>query len=370
MSERPNLLGCRIGQLQTLASDVLEQPFRARQLFEAIHRQTVTSFESVTTLSLEVRRQLQQRFSLSRPRLQQTVQSEDGTIKFLFELEDGATIEAVDIPDQGRRTLCLSSQAGCALACRFCVTGFWGAGRSLSAAEIVGQVFAVREQEELDWERINLVFMGMGEPLLNLSAVKQSLDALAVVVPPTRTTVSTAGLVPGILEMASWPDRPNLAISLHAPNDSLRTQIMPINRRYPLDALFNALRQYPVTRTRRLTFEYILIDDLNDSSAIARELVSRLHGLRCRVNLIPFNPDPVLGNLRPPAAEKIDRFRRVLVQSGIRAVVRRPRGDDVGAACGQLRAFGRNAKGFPTADPLQLQPEAVLPAAHSTQTKA
>lgn len=344
---KTSLLGLDPDELSQLVGDRLHPAFRIRQLDEALHRQVVRSFDEATSFSQADRAWLAERFSLGRPRTVDRVPSADGTEKSLFELDDGTTIESVDIPDGTRRTFCISSQAGCALACRFCVTGYWGAGRNLSAGEIIGQVYRLREQAELPWERINLVFMGMGEPLLNLEAVRRALDKLTLHIPWPKITVSTAGLVPGIREMASWQERPNLAVSLHAADDETREQIMPINRKYPLDDLFAALADYPVTRSRKLTFEYILIRDLNDSLGHARGLVRRLHGLRSRVNLIPFNPDPVLGNLAPPDAERVDQFRQALVDSGVRAVVRRPRGDDVAAACGQLRAFGRQPRGFP-----------------------
>lgn len=334
-------------ELRPLVAERLSPDFRVRQLDEALHRQVVRSFDEATAFSLADRTWLEEHFSLGRPHLVDRVPSADGTEKSLFSLDDGATIESVDIPDGNRRTFCISSQAGCALACRFCVTGYWGAGRDLTAGEIVGQVYRLREQSNLPWECINLVFMGMGEPLLNLGALRRALDKLTLHIPWPKITVSTAGLIPGIREMAAWTERPNLAVSLHAADDATRERIMPINRKYPLDDLFGALAEYPVTRSRKLTFEYILIRDLNDSVRHARELVRRLHGLRARVNLIPFNPDPVLGDLAPPESDVVDRFRQHLVDSGVRAVVRRPRGDDVAAACGQLRAFGRRPRGFP-----------------------
>ena len=345
--ERTSLLGLDAAELQQEVGDRLRPAFRLRQLDDALHRQVVRSFGEATSFSLEDRAWLDSSFSVGRPRLVDRVPSADGTEKSLFELQDGATIESVDIPDGARRTFCISSQAGCALACRFCVTGYWGAGRNLTAGEIIGQVYSLREQAELPWERINLVFMGMGEPLLNLDPVRRALDKLTLHIPWPKITVSTAGLVPGIREMASWDERPNLAVSLHAADDVTREQIMPINRKYPLDDLFEALAEYPVTRSRKLTFEYILIRGLNDTPRHARDLVRRLHGLRSRVNLIPFNPDPVLGDLAPPDENVVDAFRQSLVDSGVRAVVRRPRGDDVAAACGQLRAFGRRPRGFP-----------------------
>ena len=353
---KTNLLGLDADELDELVGARLRPAFRLRQLDQALHRQVIRSFDEATSFSHEDRAWLDQEFSLERPRLVDRVPSADGTEKSLFELDDGATIESVDIPDGRRRTFCISSQAGCALACRFCVTGYWGAGRNLSAGEIIGQVYRLREQSELPWERINLVFMGMGEPLLNLGPLRRALDKLTLHIPWPKITVSTAGLVPGIREMASWDERPNLAVSLHAGDDETREKIMPINRKYPLRDLFEALAEYPVTRSRKLTFEYILIRDLNDSPSHARGLVRRLHGLRSRVNLIPFNPDPVLGDLATPDAEVVDRFRQQLVDAGVRAVVRRPRGDDVAAACGQLRAFGRRPRGFPGTEPdLSLQ---------------
>jgi 23S rRNA (adenine2503-C2)-methyltransferase len=265
-------------------------------------------------------------------------------------LADGATIEAVDIPprpgERGRHSLCVSSQAGCALACSFCVTGYWGAGRNLTAGEIVGQVLAVRREQGLP-ESVNLVFMGMGEPLLNLEAVHDALAVLTESIAWRRITVSTSGIVPGIAAMAGWRERPNLAVSLHAADDALRTRIMPINRTWPLDDLLAALADYPLESGRKVTIEYILIRGLNDAPADADRLARRLRGLAVKVNLIPINPDPVLGGaMVPPAAEVVDAFHRRLKARGLVSTVRRPRGDDVAAACGQLRAFGRRARGF------------------------
>ena len=259
----------------------------------------------------------------------------------------GATIEAVDIPDGDRRTFCISSQAGCGLACRFCVTGFWGPGRNLTAGEILGQVLAIRRAGDLPPAGYNLVFMGMGEPLMNLDGVRGALDVLSETVSWRRITVSTAGVVPGIDAMAAWEHRPNLAISLHAPDDERRSALMPINRSYPIDDLVAALRRFPLERGRKLTVEYILIRDFNDALADADALARRLRGLRAKINLIPINPDPVLGEeMVPPDDARIDAFQARLDRRGMVATVRRRRGDDVSAACGQLRAFGRDPRGF------------------------
>ncbi len=301
----------------------------------------------MTELSKGLRADLGRHFAIAWPRTDTRSDSLDGTRKYLFTLADGATIETVDIPDRGRHTLCLSSQAGCALACAFCVTGYWGAGRNLTAGEIVGQVHAVRFDEPPLGASLNLVFMGMGEPLFNLDAVRGALDILLEFVSPRRVTVSTAGVIPGIEAMAEWPRRPNLAVSLHAPDDERRSAIMPINRTYPLADLLAALRRYPLERGRRITFEYILIRDFNDAPRDADALARLLRGLPAKINLIPINPDAVLGErMAPPEPQVVEAFHRRLLDLNLTATVRRRRGDDVSAACGQLRALGRAPRGF------------------------
>ncbi|HKV10012.1 MAG TPA: 23S rRNA (adenine(2503)-C(2))-methyltransferase RlmN, partial [Thermoanaerobaculia bacterium] len=288
-----------------------------------------------------------ERFRIGLPAISERRLASDGTCKYLFRLADGATVEAVDIPDRGRRTFCISSQAGCALACTFCVTGYWGAGRNLTAGEILGQVIAIRRDRNLPMEGLNIVFMGMGEPLLNVPNVKAALDILTEWISPHRITLSTVGILPGLEEMALWERRPNLAISLHAPDDARRTEIMPVNRTYPLADLLAALRRFPLEKGRKITFEYILIRDVNDSVRDADQLAKLLSGLRAKINLIPINPDPVLGRrMVPPDDARIEAFKERLRQRGLIATVRRRRGDDVAAACGQLRAFGRDPRGF------------------------
>jgi 23S rRNA (adenine2503-C2)-methyltransferase len=341
-----NLIGHPLERLRTELAPAVDQPYRADQIFAAVHHRAVGELSCITELPAALREQLSARYTLARPAPQQVQRSDDGTAKYLFELEGGAGIESVSIPDGNRQTLCLSSQAGCALACRFCVTGYWGAGRDLTAAEIVGQVMTIRELEALEAARVNLVYMGMGEPLLNLDAVRDSLEVLSETIAWRRITVSTAGVIPGIEEMARWRQRPNLAVSLHAPDDQRRSALMPINRKYPLDDLFAALAAYPTSRHRPLTFEYTVIRGFNDAVADLRQLARRIAGLRAKVNLIPLNPDPVLGGLEPPPWETMVRLQRELVDRGVPCSVRRPRGDDVQAACGQLRAFARAPRGF------------------------
>lgn len=347
VDSRPNLLGDSLAALGDRLVPFAEPRFRARQIWEAVHRRGVLEFSAMTELPSSLRTKLAGAFRLDLPRIVDRQRSADGTEKLLFRLDDGATIEAVDIPDRRRRTLCLSSQAGCALACRFCVTGFWGAGRDLTVAEILGQVWTTCPPGPSRNERLNLVFMGMGEPLLNLAALRSALELLAETIPWRRMTVSTAGIVPGIDALATWPQRPNLALSLHAPDDARRDQLMPVNRSYPIAELIAALRRFPLEPRRRLTVEYLLISGFNDRLADADALAARLRGLKVKVNLIPLNPDPVLPpEWREPSPEAVELFQQRLMRHGLTATVRRRRGDAVSAACGQLRAAGREPRGF------------------------
>lgn len=342
-----DLFGLTRSGLAERLADWIDQPYRVEQLFQALYRDRVRDLGSITTLKKSLRERLAERFVIGRLKIGERDRSSDGTAKVLFELRDGTTIETVDIPERRRRTICVSSQAGCALGCSFCVTGFWGAGRNLTAGEIVGQVYGLEEERPDNERPLNLVFMGMGEPLQNLDNLELALEILTDSIPWKRITVSTAGIVPGIERIAGWPRRPNLAISLHAPDDGRRDQIMPINRTYPLQELLACLREYPLERGRKITFEYILIRDLNDRPQDAGALVDLLGGLAAKVNLIPINPDPVLGErMVPPSADAVARFRDRLRQSGLFATVRNRRGDDVRAACGQLRAPGRQPRGF------------------------
>jgi 23S rRNA (adenine2503-C2)-methyltransferase len=354
---RPDLLGLTHARLAEVLAPVADRPFRAAQVYEALNRRGATDFAQMTELPKELRERLAASFRIGVPEIAERRVADDGTAKVLFRLPDGATIEAVDIPDGERRTLCLSSQAGCALACAFCVTGYWGAGRNLTPGEIVGQVQAIRtldrpagakrNEEQADVHGLNLVFMGMGEPLLNLESVESAVEVLGETISHRRITVSTVGIVPGIDAMARWPRRPNLAVSLHAPDDERRSAVMPVNRTYPLKELFAALDRYPLEPRRRITYEYILIRGFNDAVRDAEALARLLRGRRAKVNLIPINPDPVLGAaMVPPDDVTVERFKERLREQGMTATVRRRRGDEVSAACGQLRAFGRDPRGF------------------------
>ncbi len=343
---RLNLLGLPRQRLAEVLEPHVDKPYRATQIYRSLYERGVFDLAAMTELSKDLRAHLGRHFVIRLPEIVTRHRSADGTEKYLFRLTDGATIEAVDIPEGHRRTLCISSQAGCALACSFCVTGYWGGGRNLTSAEIVSQVLAIRGQPQAGTHGLNLVFMGMGEPLLNLDHLGDALQILMEQISWRRITISTAGVIPGIEELARWQRRPRLAISLHAPDDERRTRLMPINRRYPLSELLAALSRFPLGPRERLTFEYLLIRDFNDADADADALVRLLSRLPAKINLIPLNPDPVLGDtMRPPEASRVSAFRQRLNAKGMTATVRKRRGDDVSAACGQLRAPDRRPKG-------------------------
>ncbi|MEM8932884.1 MAG: 23S rRNA (adenine(2503)-C(2))-methyltransferase RlmN [Acidobacteriota bacterium] len=350
--DRPSLLGLTRTRLAEALTPHVDRPFRVDQIYRALYERGAEDFAAMTDLSKALRQRLDEHFRVAYPEIATRHESADGTVKYLFRLDDGATIEAVDIPDGERRTLCISSQAGCALACRFCVTGYWGAGRSLTPGEIVAQVLAVERDPRPETHGLNLVFMGMGEPLLNLDALEDALEILMERISWRRITVSTAGVIPGIEAMANWSRRPHLAISLHAPDEARRDDLMPINKKYPLAELMPVLRRFPLGAKERITFEYILIDGFNDADADADLLVRLLHGVQAKVNLIPLNPDPVLGpTMKPSPRHRVVAFRDRLRQRGMLTTVRQQRGDDVSAACGQLRAPDRDPRGFRRSKP-------------------
>ncbi len=346
--QRRNLFALSRADFDRALATFIDRPYRLNQIYLALHRRGVEDIHEMTELSLALRAELSRHFYVATPRITERQRSADGTCKYLLRLHDGATIEAVDIPSDGRRTLCISSQAGCALACTFCVTGYWGAGRDLSMGEILAQVRLINREAGTtpSSPAPNIVFMGMGEPLLNLQAVGEALEVLTPSTSWKRITVSTVGIIPAIETMATWRRRPNLAISLHAPDDQRRSQIMPINQTYPLAELLACLRRYPLERGRKITIEYLLIRHFNDSLEDADQTALLLRGLRAKVNLIPVNPDSVLDEtMIPPDAATVERFKNRLNQRGLFTTVRQRRGDEVHGACGQLRAFGTKAHG-------------------------
>ena len=346
-ASRGELLGLTADELAALMVDWGERPYRGRQLYRALYRQRQLNPGSMTELSKSLRRKLAN-CTITLPRLQRRQRAADDTEKYLLELTDGEEIECVLIPERKRNTLCISTQAGCPLDCRFCLTAMLGFRRNLNPAEILGQILYVLGDRNLaihsegDGSRpalTNLVLMGMGEPLLNLENVLKSLIILAdpagLAFSPRRITLSTVGLVPQMRQLARAPVVPNLAVSLSATTDEVRDRLMPINRRYPIDAILQACADYPLKGNQRVTFEYVLMDGVNDSDDDARRLVKLLAHLRSKVNLLPLNPGNADG-LRPSPPDRVSRFREILKGKGLPAYVRRPRGMDIYAACGQL----------------------------------
>jgi 23S rRNA (adenine2503-C2)-methyltransferase len=339
----------------------LGQPaYRARQLFQALYRERAATLDSISTLPKTFREALAQSYEIGMPRLDSRFESSDGTIRYLVAFGDGQTVETVWMPegdggeagdgsDAGqeeenrgfdRATICVSSQVGCAVNCQFCMTALLGVQRNLSAGEIVGQILLVLNDRRVDLqrERINLVFMGMGEPFLNypnfMKAVRLLVEGVGVA--ESRMTVSTAGIVPRIYDFGREPVRPKLAISLNGSNDEVRERIMPINRKWNIEELLKAAREFPLRNRERLTFEYVLLKNVNDRPENARELFKLLQGLRCKVNLIALNPGPDIA-FGTPIESDVRNFQNILVRAGIPSFIRRPRGRDIYAACGQLK---------------------------------
>jgi 23S rRNA (adenine2503-C2)-methyltransferase len=317
--------------------------FHGRQIFHWIHRRGVTDFEQMTDLSQPLRRQLAERFTVGTPAVESRQTSVDGTTKFLLRLADGRHIEAVYIPDTPAQTFCISTQVGCAMGCAFCLTGKMGLVRNLTAGEIAGQVRVLAHETGLAATAFNIVLMGMGEPLHNYDATMKALAILAdeqgLGVHPRRVTLSTVGLLPGLERLAQEPLMPNLAISLHATTDSDRTRLVPINRKYDLEALIDACKKFPLSKRRRITFEYVLLEGVNDTPEDARRLVKLLSGIKAKVNLLPLNAAPGIDFGRPSDV-RVNAFAKILADRGVTVSVRRSRGRDIRAACGQLIVEG------------------------------
>lgn len=319
-----------------------QKPYRARQIIHWLYKRSATSFEEMTDLTKEFREELNKRAFISELKPLSILTSKDGTKKFLFELIDGETIEGVLIPDSDRNTLCISSQVGCKRACKFCVTGRLGLKRNLKAFEIVDQVIMVKKLCK-DTRITNIVLMGMGEPLDNPQEVIEALNRIIRYMgfSKRRITLSTSGVIPEIKRLVESGPDVNLAISLNATTDEVRNMLMPINREYPLNKLLEVCRRLPIAPRRRITFEYVLIDGINDSREDAERLVRLLKGIRAKVNLIPFNPvhnKYLQMRFKRPSEETILDFQRVLINAGITAIIRKSKGEDIEAACGQLRA--------------------------------
>ena len=332
-----NLLGLPPDELVDFFATLGEKPFRSRQLMQWIYQRRVLDFDAMTDLSRSLRERLAAVANLELPPVMAREQSRDGTHKWLIDVGAGQAVETVFIPEPGRGTLCISSQAGCALDCAFCATGHQGFNRNLTAQEILAQVLIA--SAEAPGDITNVVFMGMGEPLANydnvVRVVQILLDDFAFGLSRRRVTISTSGLVPQLLRLAEECNVA-LAVSLHATTDEVRDRLVPINRIHPIDSLLDACWRYAeVLASRQVTFEYVMLEGVNDSAADARRLAGLLRGHPAKVNLIPFNPFPGT-EFRCSQPAVIDRFTQILWDSGIVATIRRARGDDIAAACGQL----------------------------------
>ncbi len=340
MDARINICGYSRADCERLVVGMGYKPFHGRQLYKWIYKYLVFDFDRMTDLKKDLRSALQEKCVITPPRESAREKSRDGAEKFLFELADGKVIESVLIPDEnsGRTTLCVSSQSGCPLGCIFCATGRLGFSRNLTPGEIVGQVMAIRQTYGHD-AFDNLVFMGMGEPMLNydhvMAAIDMLTDSLGLMVGAKRITVSTVGIVPGIRRLAASGSKVNLAVSLNAPNDKLRRELMPVTKAYSLKKLMAAIREWTSVRTRRVTFEYIIFRGLNDSREHALELADLVKGIPCKINLLAYNPIGGTG-LERPEDDDVDRFAKILYPRTPAVTVRRSRGGDIAAACGQL----------------------------------
>jgi 23S rRNA (adenine2503-C2)-methyltransferase len=338
-----NLLGMSQDMLEQFFAERGEKAFRARQVLQWIHQRGVTEFDAMTDLSKKLREQIKADAEIVLPRVQSRHDSDDGTVKWLFATDCGQAVETVFIPEPGRGTLCISSQVGCALDCAFCATGAQGFNRNLTSAEIIGQVFVANAElpprENGEPAVTNVVFMGMGEPLANYRNVVPALELLisdcAYGLSRRRVTVSTSGIVP-LIDKLGDDCNVSLAVSLHAPNNELRSRIVPINKMHPIEDLLAACWNYAAKRSNRfITFEYVMLRGVNDSLGHADELHDLLRGRAAKVNLIPFNPFPGT-QFKRSAADTVEHFQNRLRQRGIVATTRRTRGDDIDAACGQL----------------------------------
>jgi 23S rRNA (adenine2503-C2)-methyltransferase len=379
-----SLLGFNLQELADLCAKFAQPAYRARQLFDAVYRQKIERLDQISTLPLEFRAALAEKgWGIGLPVIDHKFVSHDGTVRYLLRLADGETVETVWMPegdggesgdgteagdeveaDDGdeflapglrsekretaasarpawrRATICVSSQVGCAVNCKFCFTALLGVKRNLEGGEIVGQIAAVLRDQEVEppWQRVNIVFMGMGEPFLNYDNFMKSVRLLVegVGIPESRMTVSTAGIVPRIYDFGREAVRPKLAISLNGSNDALRSEVMPLNRKWDLGELMKAAREFPLRSRERLTFEYVLLDQVNDAPEHAREVVKLVRGMQAKINLIALNPGSELP-YRTPDVARVTAFQKILMSAGIPAFVRRPRGRDIFAACGQLK---------------------------------
>ncbi|MBH2006512.1 MAG: 23S rRNA (adenine(2503)-C(2))-methyltransferase RlmN [Myxococcaceae bacterium] len=359
MQIQRDVLACSLDELKLLMVELDQKPYRAKQLFEALHQQWVIDLEQITCFSKELREKLSPLVDIPKLTIVKVKESSDGTRKYQIQTHDGKLIESVFIPNaatDGRNTLCISSQVGCAMGCKFCATAALKLSRNLTASEIIGQVYAVnRDLRNIGWKNTlapesepsekarmihNLVYMGMGEPLHNYDHVLRSIQLLCAQEGQNysgrRITVSTSGIVKNIQKLGAETNV-HIAISFNATTNELRDDIMPVNLKWPLEDLVEACRAFPLQTRRRITFEYVMLADLNDTDEDAYRLINWLSGIKCKVNLIPFNPHP-LSPYRRPSLDRIKAFQHILLQNHMTVFIRGTRGDDIDAACGMLGA--------------------------------
>ncbi|MBL7661454.1 23S rRNA (adenine(2503)-C(2))-methyltransferase RlmN [bacterium] len=345
-TEKTDITGLSRAKLGEYLSTNFQVPaYRSRQMIQWIHRQRVTDFDAMTDFSKKLREELKEKCLISRPEKAEVLLSKDGSRKYLFKLTDGMQVESVFIKQEKRNTLCISSQVGCAIGCRFCMTGTMGLTRNLTAAEIIGQVLAVQDdvvERGDDPERdsfSNIVFMGMGEPLHNVENVFEAArllnDNLGHNFSSRKVTISTSGLVPAIDRFGEENIPANLAISLNATTDEVREKLIPINKKWPLETLLGALRRFPLKAGKRITIEYVLLKDVNDTDADLKRLPGLLRDIPSKINLIPYNENTGLG-FYPPDRDRIGLWQETLLSKGMNATIRWSKGQDIAAACGQL----------------------------------
>lgn len=336
--EKINLKALSKDELESFMDGLCMPVYRVTQLIHWIYRKYALSIDNITEFSKVLREKLSENAYISNLKIIKRQISKDGTEKFLLGLEDGESIESVLIPDDERMTFCISSQVGCALGCRFCLTGTMKLRRNLKAHEIIDQIIAVGKVIE-PRKVTNIVFMGMGEPLANFDEVVESLWRMTeyMGMSKRRITLSTAGIAEKIPELAKKAPRINLAISLNATTDKVRNRLMPINKKFPLNTLLNACRKFPLEPGRKITFEYVMLDGVNDSLEDARRLIRLLKGIKCKVNIIPFNPYSG-SEFRRSSDEKVLNFQNILIAGNITTFIRKSKGQDILAACGQLKS--------------------------------
>ncbi len=338
MTAKQDLKDLSLEELEKLTSTLGLKPYRAKQIFQWLYQKHAHSIEKMTDLSKDIRKMLSENSYIGHLTLKRVDQSKDNSKKFLFETSDHNGIESVLIPEKNHWTLCISTQIGCPMKCRFCFTGEKGLLRNLSASEILNQVGTVLKTDNFKDKLPNIVFMGMGEPLSNyentVKSIRTLLSPWGFNFSHRKITVSTAGLIPQMKQLSI--DLPvNLAISLNAPNNKIRNRLMPVNKKFPIEDLINIAKNYPISKRKRITFEYILIKDINDSDENAYELAEILKGFPCKINLIPFNEHPA-ASFKQPDEDRITKFRAILLEKKYTAPIRRSKGSDIAAACGQL----------------------------------